>query len=62
MSFIDIGVMKTENGNYHVCLEAHQSDSVMNFNIKMTREDLKEMRNSLHNALLELNMELNYEP
>lgn len=61
MSHIEISVGTTPNGDYHVCLEAYQPISVMQLNIRMTRDELKELRNSLHNVLIDLNMELNYE-
>ncbi len=61
MSHIDIGAMKTENGNYHVCLEVYEARSTLNMNILMSRDELKELRNSIHNILIDLNMELGYE-
>ncbi len=61
MSHIEISACTTPNGDYHVCLEVYQPNSVMNLNIRMTRDELKEMRNSFHNVLIDLNMELNYE-
>lgn len=61
MSHVDIGFMKTSDGNYHCSVEVYQPGSTLDMNVRMSRLELKELRNSLHNTLLELNRELNYE-
>ncbi len=68
MNYIDIGAMKILDGNYFCSIEVHQRQSQIRvdglqtvINLLMTREELKQLRDTLHNALLDLNMELNYE-
>ncbi len=61
MSHIEISVCTTPNSDYHVCIEAYQVASVMNLNIRMTKDELKELRDVLENVLLGLNNELSEE-
>ncbi len=62
MSHIDIGATLSEDGTYHCSVEVYQGETATFMNITLTRYELKELRNSLHNALIDLNMELGYEP
>lgn len=61
MSYIEIGASSKPNMDYHVCVSVHGGQSVTETHISMTRDELKELRNMMHNALLDLNQELNYE-
>ncbi len=61
MAYIEIGACKKPNGNYHVSVETHSNLAFHDSHIEMTRDELKELRNMMHNALLDLNQELNYE-
>ena len=61
MTYIEISAYSKPDKNYHVCVSTHDAKSVNETNISMTRDELKELRNMMHNALLDLNQELNYE-
>lgn len=61
MAYIEISAVKNLNDNYHVCVDIHNPGFSSDSHIVMTREELKEFRNMLHNTLIELNLELNYE-
>lgn len=61
MSSIEISAATIPNGDYHVLIDAYQPASVVQLNIRMTRDELKNFRDTIHNVLIDLNMELNYE-
>ena len=58
--YYEIYFEKENDNSYKVMGECPKDDCFV-FVENMNREDLKVFRNMIHNLLLELNMELNYE-
>lgn len=61
MAYIEISACNKPEGNYHVLVSIYLDKSFSETHVTMTRDELKELRNMTHNALLDLNQELNYE-
>ena len=61
MAHIEIAACKKPDDNYHVEVTIFLDQSFSESHLVMTRDELKEIRNMLHNVLLDLNLELNYE-
>lgn len=57
---IDFRKVTDDNGSSYE-LEVDMSSNYITAHVEMSRADLKEFRNSIHNLLLDLNEELNWE-
>lgn len=61
MACVDFAAITTPIGEYHVMFEIHSAGLSHDTHISMTRDELKQFRNNLQKALLDINQELNYD-
>lgn len=57
---IDFRKVTDDNGSSYE-LEVDISSNYVTCHVEMSRDDLKQFRNMVHNLLMDLNQELNYE-
>lgn len=57
---IDFRGVTDDNGKSYE-IEVDMSSNYINCHVEMSRSDLKQFRNMIHNLLLDLNKELDYE-
>jgi hypothetical protein len=61
MAYIELSAKKTPEQDYLVSVDIYAGKLISEIYLIMTREELKQVRGMMHNALIDLNKELEWE-